>query len=354
MPGLWSPGRRETGRSRRTRPLVLAGQDQGVFFGLGWLATLLVALPLLAACGAASPGSGPAAGVSPAAEGPGAVATYPLTIADGLGRQVRLERAPQRIVSYKASNTETLFALGAGDRVVGTDDYSDYPPAAKALPKLGGVQANVNLEALVALQPDLVVTTGARPDFATLLEPQRIPVIVLDYKDITGTLANVELLGKVVDKPVEAARLVDTMRQRLAAVEERTRSARKVRVYYELDGTSPSNPYTAGPGSFIDDLITRAGGTNVAAGAKGEFPRISAEEVVNANPEVIVVPTGSFSPPNVTDPATFAQRPGWSEIEAVRQGAIRGIDADIIFRPGPRLVDALDALARAIHPELFG
>jgi iron complex transport system substrate-binding protein len=127
-----------------------------------------------------------------------------------------------------------------------------------------------------------------------------------------------------------------------------------VRVYYELDGTSTANPYTAGPGSFIDDLITRAGGANVAANAKGEFPRIGAEEVVNANPEVIVVPTGSFSPPNVTDPAAFAQRPGWAAVDAVQHGAIRGIDADIISRPGPRLVDALDALARAIHPELFG
>src|SRR5436309_13089349 len=98
------------------------------------------------------------------------------------------------------------------------------------------------------------------------------------------------------------------MRRRMAAVEERTRAARKVRVYYELDGTSPSNSYTAGPGSFIDDLITRAGGANVAGGAKGEFPRISAEEAVNANPEVIVVPTGSFSPPNSTDPSIFVQR----------------------------------------------
>jgi iron complex transport system substrate-binding protein len=138
---------------------------------------LLVALPLLAACGAASPGAGPAAGVSPGAASP--EATYPLTVVDGVGRPVRLEHAPQRIVSYKASSTETLFAIGAGGRVVGTDDFSDYPAAAKALPKLGGVQ--VNLEALVALQPDLVVTIGARPDFATLLEPQRIPVIVLDY-----------------------------------------------------------------------------------------------------------------------------------------------------------------------------
>jgi iron complex transport system substrate-binding protein len=92
---------------------------------------------------------------------------------------------------------------------------------------------------------------------------------------------------------------------------------------------------------------------NIAAGAKGEFPRISAEEVVRANPEVIVVPTGSFSPPNATDPAAFAQRPGWAKIDAVQKGAVRGIDADIISRPGPRLPDALDALARDIHPELF-
>jgi len=301
------------------------------------------------ACGAAGGYTG--TGANRAAPSAGAAATFPLTITDGAGRQVRLENAPQRIVSYKASNTETLFALGAGERVVGTDDFSDYPAAAKALPKLGGVQAS--LEALIALQPDLVITVGARPDFATLLDPYKILVVTLDYKDVSGTLANVELLGKVVGKPAEAARVVDEMRRKMAAVEERTKRASKVRVYYELDSSNPATPYTAGPGSFIDDLISMAGGANVAAGAKGEFPRISAEEIVAANPQVIVIPTGPF-PTGVVDLDAFARRPGWATVEAVQKGAIHGIDANVISRPGPRLIEALEALAKVIHPELFG
>jgi iron complex transport system substrate-binding protein len=308
---------------------------------------LLAALP--AACGAAGGSAAPAA-VTVTAAAP-TTTSYPLTITDGLGRRVTIDHRPQRIVSYLPSNTETLYAIGAGDRIVATDSYSNYPPEVQSKPKLGGIQ--VNLEALIALQPDLVVSTGARPDFPTLLEPYHIPVVMLAYTDVEGTLTNILLLGKIVGQPAEAGRLVDQMRRHLAAVQEKVRSAKKVRVYYEVDGTDPSKPYTAGPGSFINDLITMAGGENIAAGATGQFPQISAEEIVRANPEVIVVPTGSFSPPDITDVAHFAQRPGWDGIEAVKRGAIRGIDADIISRPGPRLVDALDALAKALHPELF-
>ena len=140
----------------------------------------------------------------------------------------------------------------------------------------------------------------------------------------------------------------------MEAVQAKVRLAPRVPVYYELDGTNPSSPYTAGPGSFIHDLLTLAGAANVAAAAAGPFPRISAEEIIRANPELIIVPIGGFSPPDVADPQRFAQRPGWEAIEAVRRRAIRGVDADLVSRPGPRLVDGLKALARTIHPEVFG
>ncbi len=324
-----------------------------------WSFVLLLVFPALAACAPAGAGRAGAPGATataarPAAPGATTVpasVTYPLTLTDGMGRQVRLEKQPQRIVSYLPSNTETLYAIGAGDRIVGTDDFSDFPAEAKAKPKLGGLQ--VNLEQLIALQPDLVVTAGARPDFPTLLEPHQIPVVVLEYKDIPGTLANIELLGRAVGKPAEAARLVAEMRGRMEAVQARTRTARKVRAYYELDASDPSKPFTAGPGSFVHDLLVMAGAENIAAGATGQFPQISAEEVVRANPEVIIVAVGSFSPPDATSPARFAQRPGWDAIEAVKKGAIRGVPDNLVSRPGPRLVEGLEALAKAVHPELF-
>jgi iron complex transport system substrate-binding protein len=310
----------------------------------------------LAACGTiANQNAGPATSpVTPAgvqsATTPAAV-TYPLTITDGAGRQVRIERAPQRIVSYLPSNTETLFALGVGDRIVGVDDFSDHPADAKSKPRLGGLRAN--LEALVALQPDLVVTIGMSPDFPTLLEGQQIPVIVLAYKDIPGTLANIELLGRVVGKPSEATKLVNDIRAKMEAIQARVRSAPKVRVYFEIDGTDPSKPYVAGPGSLIDGFITMAAGTNVAAGATGTAPQLSVEEIVRANPQLILVPIGPYSPPNVADPTRFAQRPGWEAIDAVKSSAVRGVDETLASRPGPRLAEGLEVVARAMHPDLM-
>ena len=331
-----------------------------------FLLIALLAPALLVACGAstsgpsAAPASATTARPLSATAQPAAItavspspatATYPLTITDGAGRQVRLEKAPQRIVSYLPSNTETLYALGLADKIVGTDDFSDYPEEAKAKPKLGGIKPN--LEALVAQQPDLVVTVGATPDFPTLLAPYNIPVVVLTYQDIPGTLANIDLLGKVAGKPAEAARLSSDLKKQMDAVAEKAKNAPKVRVYYELDATDPTKPYTAGPGSYIDGMIAMAGGTNIAAGATGQAPQLSAEEIVRANPQVIVVPTSSYSKPDAASPATFAARPGWEAIEAVKNGAVRGVESNLVSRPGPRLADGLSAMARAIHPELF-
>ena len=328
----------------------LTCKRRGFSFAAAALAVGLVACGASGgAAGAVSPPTPRALSATAQATPLAAATTYPLTVTDGAGRQVRIEKAPQRIISYMPGNTETLYALGVGDRIVGTDNFSDYPEEAKSKPKLGGVTAN--LESLVALQPDLVITAGARPDFPTLLEPHKIPVVVIAYKDVPGTLGNIELIGKIVGKAPEAAKLTADMRARMEAAQAKTRSAKKVRTYFELDATDPANPFTAGPGSFVDELLTMAGAANIAAGATGQYPKLSAEEIVRANPEVIVVPLGSFSPPDATSAARFAQRPGWAAIEAVKAGAIRGVDDNMVSRPGPRLVDGLDALVKAVHPE---
>ena len=304
---------------------------------------LLWSLLLIACGGATATQGGPPA--------PAARSAFPLTVTDGLGRTVVIEKEPRRIVSYLPSNTETLYALGAGDRIVATDDFSDYPEAAKSKPKVGGLQ--VNLEALLAQQPDLVVSIGRTPDFPTLLAPHDIPVVVLEFKDINGTLANMELLGQVVGRTAETNTLVAALKARLEAVRAKTRGVPKKRVYYELDGTDPNKPYTVGPGSYTNDLLVMGGGTNIAAGATGTAPQLSVEEIVRADPELIIVPISARSAPHAANVERFSQRPGWEAIDAVKNGQVRGVDSNLASRAGPRLVEGVEAMARAIHPDLF-
>lgn len=315
--------------------------------------TLIACLPifwslLLIACGGGSQTTLPSPSTTAT---PAAQTAFPVTVTDGLGRTVRIEKAPVRIVSYLPSNTETLFALGAGDRIVATDDFSDFPEAAKSKPKVGGLQ--LNLEALLAQQPDLVVSMGRTPDFPTLLAPHNIPVVVLEFRDIQGTLANMELLGKVLGREAEASRLVADLKSRLGTLQATMRSVPKTRVYYELDGTDPNRPFTVGSGTYTNDLLTAGGATNIAAGAAGGAPQLSVEEIVRANPELIIVPVGARSAPTAASVERFAQRPGWGEIDAVKHGKVRGVDSNLASRAGPRLAEGAEAMARAVHPDLF-
>ena len=300
----------------------------------GLLALLIIALARCA--GATAPEGG---------------APKPVSVVDDAGRTVEIAKTPQRIISLAPSNTEILFALGLGNKVVGVTEFCDYPEEAKAIEKVGGIEPN--LEKMVALNPDLVLAIGGSPaqvEKATEMEKLGLTVLVLEPGDIEGIMANIELVGRATDAEKEATELTAEMRKRFDDIIAKTEKAdSRPKVFFELDATDPSKPYTPGPGSFIDALITLAGGSNIGAGAKMQWAQLSTEEIIAQDPEIIVLGDANYG----VTAEMVKGRPGWSVITAVRDSAIYPIDDILISRPGPRIIDGLEALARIIHPELF-
>lgn len=278
----------------------------------------------------------------------------PVTVTDDLERTVTMTHyPPERIVSLAPSTTEILFALGLGDEVVGVDSYSNYPPEAAGIePKVGGF-ANINIETVIGLEPDLVLAAGGVQErFAERLEELGLTVIVLSPKDVEGILNDILLVGKATGKEKVAEKLVDEMRDRIAIITEKTKDIprdERPKVYYEVW----HDPLmSAGPGSFAHSLIEMAGGVNIFEDAATQYPEVSLETVLSRNPEVIIITPPDAPMPGVS-PEQLKARPSWSEIKAVKDGRIYQIHPDLLSRPGPRIVDGLEALAEAIHPELF-
>jgi iron complex transport system substrate-binding protein len=301
-----------------------------------------VPTPTAIAPATVAPGTSPVASPSPTA-----AVTFPITITDDAKRLVRIDKAPQKIVSLAPSNTEILFALGLGKKIVGVTDFCDYPAEAKAIAKVGGMKPNV--ETIVSLAPDLIVTIGGNAELVKRFEDLKLTVIVLDPKDVGAVLNDLALVGRATASTAEASRLVTDMQTRMDAVTMRAQGAARPKVFYELDATDPAKPYTAGPGSWHDQLIAMASGANVAAGAKSAWVQFSLEELLRSDPEIVVLGDALFG----TTVDSARTRPGWSALTAVKRGAIFPIDDNLISRPGPRLVDGLEALARIIHPEIF-
>jgi iron complex transport system substrate-binding protein len=272
-------------------------------------------------------------------------AAFPLTITDDAGRQVTIERSPTRIVSIAPSNTEMLFALGLEERIAGVDSYSTYPPEAALKPQVGSY-LEPDLERVVAAEPDLILATEAH--LGTVLpelDALGLPTVVIEPTDLDEVFSGMLLVGTIADMSSRAQQVVCGLQARVDAVTDAVAGAPRPRVFFEL---SP-DLYTAGPGSYVDDLISRAGGDNVAAGAAELWPQLSAEAVVAADPEVILLADHEAG----ITPEQVAARPGWQGMSAVEQGRIVSVTSDLVARPGPRVVDGLEEIAAALHPELF-
>jgi iron complex transport system substrate-binding protein len=276
--------------------------------------------------------------------------SLPTTFVDDMGRVVTIDEVPQRIVCFGPSITEIAFALGLGERVVGTDDYSDYPAEAQDLPKVGSA-FTPSIESLVVLTPDLVLTLE-HEEFNSELDALGITYLILDPKDIDNIMTNIEMMGAVTDTVDEAEALVESLETRMRDIEAGVVNAIPVSVFFIVDATDPTLPWTAGPGSFIDALITMAGGENVAHEAPYAWPQFSLEEVVSADPDVIIVQTMVGGVPTISIEELEAH-PIWGEMSAVKQGKVYLINGDLVSRSGPRIVEGLEALAEALHPDLF-
>ena len=274
-----------------------------------------------------------------------------LTFTDGLDREVTLAGPAQRVVSLAPSNTEILFAIGAGSQVVGRDQLSDYPEAAKAVTDIGSAFEALNTELIVSLKPDLVLAAEINTaDQVKALEDLGITVYYLKNPvTLEEMYTNLEIVAQMTGHEDDAAKLIDEFKARVAAVDEKIATAtEKPTVFYELDASDPAKPYTVGKGTFITLLIERAGGQNIA-GELDAYPQLSLEQVVAANPDFIILGDSAYG----TTPESVAARPGWDGLSAVVNNQIFPFDDNLVSRPGPRLVDGLEALAKVLHPELF-
>jgi iron complex transport system substrate-binding protein len=299
---------------------------------------------LLAACLPAAPAAAPAPTTVPTAA--------LLTFTDGLKRTVTLPAPAARIISLAPSNTEILFAIGAAAQVIGRDDFSDYPAEAKDLPDIGGSNGKYDLEKIASLKPDLVIASELNtPDQIKALEDLKITVYYLSNPpDLEGMFANLVTVGELSGHKAQAEKLVESLRQRVKAVQDKVSGvANRPTIFYELDATDPSKPYTAGPTTFIDQLIQIAGGVNIAGSLSTAWPQISLEEILVKNPDMILLGDAAYG----NSPAQVKQRAGWTGLKAVKDNNIQVFDDNLVSRPGPRLVDGLEILAKLIHPEVF-
>lgn len=291
---------------------------------------------------------------------PKKVVTGPISVIDDLGRNVTITNyPPERIVSLAASSTEILCALDLQDNVVGVDEYSDYPIEVKERVDNGnltivGSFADISVETVVGLQPDLILGTGGiQLEVVEKLEELGETVIVLYAygKGFAGVLADISLVGEATGQIDEAEALVADMQKKAQEITDKTQGAPIPRVYIEYFFNGGF--WTYGAESYLDDLISIAGGTNVFTDVTSAYFTTSTEEVLKANPEIIIISKGDMAIASGLTPETMKTRPGWSAIHAVQNDHIYEIDEDIVSRPGPRMVNALETLATLLHPELF-
>ena len=277
-----------------------------------------------------------------------AVSAWALTVVDMLGREVRLAGPPRRIVSLVPSATELIYALGGEDRLVGRTDFCDYPPAAKDKPSVGGM-ISPSLETIATLKPDLVIatTSGNRLETFTRLEQLGIPVYAVHAQRIAEMLDVTRRLAELTGRQAMLAPLVSGLESRLFAVANAVRPYPRPRVLYVL---WPEPLLVPGSKAILTELIGLAGGDSITANERGDYPRFSIEAAVVRAPEVILLAShgGSGAPPIAKDK--------WerlASLPAVKSKRVHAIDGSLVHRYGPRVVDGVETLARAIHPEAF-
>lgn len=319
---------------------------------------LLVLLFSLSACALGDPNASPttfsSAAEEPASDAPApapseAPESFPLELTDDADRTVTIESEPERIVSLAPSNTEIVCALDACDRIVGVTDFDDYPPEVADVDKVVTF-AQVDVEAVVAAEPDLVIAAGNELTPTSVIDQLGdlgLTVLVLYPESLDEVIADIELVGRAIGRADEATALVADMEERVEAVEAAVEDLDRPRTFYEVsvfEGTI----YTAGEGSFLASLIETAGGDPVTGDALSTS--IAIEDLVAADPELILLGDATYDP--TITPESLAARPGWDAMTAVESGDVVVVTDDLVItRPGPRIVDGLEALVRAIHPD---
>jgi iron complex transport system substrate-binding protein len=304
-------------------------------------ATLLLTIAACQFAPAAAPSAQSTA--APATSG----AAFPLTLTDDDGTEVTLEARPERIISLSPAITETVFALGAGDRLVGGTDFDDYPAEAAALPDVATF-SGVLMEQVLDLEPDLVLAAGNNFTPQADIERMRelgLTVLVTYAESVDDVLADMALIGRAIGADEAAGAVIGQMEERIEEVEGAVEAIdERPRVFYQI-GSEP-DIYAPAPNSFIADMVSIAGGEPITTTDPAVFS-ISVERLVDEDPEVIILGDAQYG----VCPEQVAARPGWDSMTAVREGAVRPVEDTLVTRPGPRLAEGLAALALAIHPD---
>jgi iron complex transport system substrate-binding protein len=283
-----------------------------------------------------------------------------LSVIDDEGYTTTFTSIPQRIISLAPSNTQILFAIGLGDKVVGITDYDHYPYNFTAWIEAGNITSiggfsTPNKETIASLSPDLILATPINdPDVVTLRD-LGYKVLVLNPNDVDGVLSDISMVGKAAGADSDAASLVDSLSSQISAIEAKIASANlpKPKVYYEV-WTPPL--MSAGNGSFINDVILKAGGINIFGSETQQYPSVSSETVVQSNPDVIMLPTemaNTGEAPFYGSVADVKARPGWSTISAVENDRVIIVSGDLFAEAGPRIAEQIAVAAEAFYPELF-
>lgn len=309
-----------------------------------------LALGLLAACGEQSKNDKEAASQSQEQQvTKQQEATFPVTITDATGKDIVLETPPERIISLIPSNTEILFGLGLNDKIVGVNDYDDYPPEVADKEKVGSMEFNI--EQIVALQPDIVfahesgiASLGGAMD---QLEAAGVKVfVVTNASDFNETYTTIEQLGRATGKLPEAQKMIANMKAKVEEVQAKLQDVKPKKVFVET--SDEPEIYTPGKNTFMQEMLDMIHAENIAADTDGWF-KIDAEQIITKNPDVIVV-TYNYVPDILTK---IPQRAGFETITAVKNKAVVQVDENTTSRQGPRLADGLEELAKAIYPEAF-
>ncbi|GAB0169032.1 ABC transporter substrate-binding protein [Lysinibacillus sp. CTST325] len=276
-------------------------------------------------------------------------ATFPMTITDATGKEITLEAPPEKIVSLIPSNTEILFGLGLNNEIVGVTDNDDYPPEATKKDKVGGI--DYNIEQIIALTPDIVFAHASGMSYSKgaieQLEAAGVKVfVVADAKNFNETYTTIEQLGRATGKLEEAKKMVANMKAKVEEVETKLKGVEPKKVFVE--SSDEPQIYTAGKGTFMNEMLEMIHAENVAADVNDWYP-IEAEQIIAKNPDVIVVAYNYV--PNIL--TKIPQRPGFETITAVKNKAIVQVDESTTSRQGPRLADGFEELAKAVYPEAF-
>ena len=275
-----------------------------------------------------------------------------LRFQDDMDRSIELNGPAQRIVTLGPSSLESLFAIGAGSQIVGREEFSTYPDEALEITSVGSLWGEIPTEAILALEPDLVIAPEiiSLEQIKTLEDLGLIIYFQANPTNFDGLWKNLRDLAALTGREVEAEALIAALDARVQTVQGKIAPLSYApSVFYELDATDPQNPYTIGEDTFINTLIRMAGGINIGQVLEGQYAPISSEEVINQNPAIILL---ADAPYGVT-PDMIAERAGWEVIAAVQDGKVYEFDPFLVSVPGPRMVDGLEAMAKIFHPEVF-